>query len=331
MKAKALYGFSPDLAPFVRLSPFEQVAWLQATGSNAIFGGYQDPAFVEAAHAAGMPVYAEFSCFVGREWWERIPGSRPLTAEGARLEAEKWYYGVNPAVTAVRVDRLAALERLLLDYAPDGVWLDFIRWPCQWGVPAPVLPRTSFDSDTLLLFRHDTGIRVPTDDPQAAGRALLGRYEAEWTAWRCAQITTWVAAARAVVRRVRPQAVLGLFGVPWGLAERDGAITKVIGQDYRALGQYVDIFSPMVYHRMCGEAIDWIATITEEVHALSGKPVWPIIQAVDEPATLPGEEYGRALDAALHSTASEGVMVFTLEAATAGAKLAVTREKLARS
>ena len=331
MKTKALYGFSPDLAPLLRLSPTEQVAWLQATGSNAIFGGYQDPAFVEAAHAAGMPVYAEFSCFVGREWWERIPSSRPLTAEGARLEGEKWYYGVNPDVTAVRVDRLAALERLLLDYAPDGVWLDFIRWPCYWGVPAPVLPRTSFDSDTLLLFGHDTGIRVPTDDPQAAGRALLGRYEAEWTAWRCAQITTWVAAARAVVRRVCPQAVLGLFGVPWGLTERDGAITKVIGQDYRALGQYVDIFSPMVYHRMCGEAIDWIATITEEVHALSGKPVWPIIQAVDEPATLPGEEYGRALDAALHSTASEGVMVFTLEAAIAGAKLAVTREKLARS
>jgi hypothetical protein len=138
-----------------------------------------------------------------------------------------------------------------------------------------------------------------------------------------------VAAAREVVRRVRPQAVLGLFGVPWGLSERDGAITKVIGQDYRALGQYVDIFSPMVYHRICGQTIDWIATIVEEVHALSGKPVWPIIQAVDEPAPLPAEEYGRALDAALHSTASEGVMVFTLEAATAGAKLAVTREKLA--
>jgi hypothetical protein len=87
----------------------------------------------------------------------------------------------------------------------------------------------------------------------------------------------------------------------------------------------------MVYHRMCGQTPAWIAEVTEEVHALSGKPVWPIIQAVGEPATLPAEEYGRALDAALHSTASEGVMVFTLEAAIAGAKLAVTREKLARS
>jgi hypothetical protein len=137
-----------------------------------------------------------------------------------------------------------------------------------------------------------------------------------------------VAAARAVVRRICPQGVLGLFGVPWRLTERDGAILSVVGQDYRALGQYVDIFSPMVYHRKCGQTIDWIATITEEVHTLSGKPVWPIIQAVDEPSPLPSEEYGQALDAALHSMASEGVIVFTLEAATAEAKLAVTREKL---
>ena len=328
MKTTALYGFSPDLATTAHTSPVEQVAWLQSLGSNAVFGGYEDRAFVEAAHAAGMPVYAEFGCFVGREWWERIPSSRPVTAAGTLLQPEPSYYGVNPTVAAVREERLAALERLLLDFAIDGVWLDFIRWPCHWEVPAPFLPRTSFDSLTLALFRHDTGIEVSTDDPVTASRTLLDRYEAEWTAWRCAQITSWVAAARAVVQRVRPHVVLGLFGVPWRLQERDGAILSVIGQDYRALGQYVDVFSPMVYHRMCGQTPAWIAEVTEEVHRLSGKPVWPIIQAVDEPATLPAEEYGRALDVALHSTASEGVLVFTLKAAIEGAKLQVTREKL---
>ena len=93
----------------------------------------------------------------------------------------------------------------------------------------------------------------------------------------------------------------------------------------------MDVFSPMAYHRKCGQTPAWIAEVTEEVHRLSGKPVWPIIQAVDEPATLPAEEYGRALDAALHSTASEGVLVFTLEGAIEGAKLQVTREKLGGS
>ena len=81
----------------------------------------------------------------------------------------------------------------------------------------------------------------------------------------------------------------------------------MIGQDYRALGQYVDVFSPMVYHRMCGYPPEWIAGVTDEVHALGGKPVWPIVQSVDDPEPLPADEYGAALDAALESPASEGV------------------------
>ena len=136
MKTTALYGFSPDLATTAHTSPVEQVAWLRSLGSNAVFGGYEDRAFVDAAHAAGMPVYAEFGCFEGREWWERIPGSRPVTAAGTLLQPESWYYGVNPTVAAVREERLAELERLLLDFAIDGVWLDFIRWPCFATTPA---------------------------------------------------------------------------------------------------------------------------------------------------------------------------------------------------
>jgi hypothetical protein len=328
MKTQALYGFSPTLPPIMGRSPAEQVAWLRGLGCTAIFGGYQDPAFVAAAHAAGMMVYAEFGCFVGQTWWEQCLASRPITATGGPLEPEGWYYGVNPTVPEVRAAQLAALERLLLAYPLDGVWLDFIRWPCHWEVGAPYLPHTAFDPRTLTLFRRATGIAIPTADPTAAGRLLFGAHAPAWTAWRCAQITEWVAAAQAVVRRVRPGALLGLFGVPWRLTDHDGAILNVIGQDYRSLGQYVDVISPMVYHRMCGQPVGWIAAVTAEVQRLSGKPVWPIIQAVNEPASLPAAEYGAALDAALDCPAASGVVVFTLEGAIAGAKLAVTRAKL---
>jgi hypothetical protein len=135
--------------------------------------------------------------------------------------------------------------------------------------------------------------------------------------------------AREALQRARPGALLGLFGVPWRLADYDGAILSIIGQDYRALGDHVDIFSPMVYHRMCGFDTAWIGRVTAEVHALSGKPLWPIVQSVDEPGPLSAEEYGEALDAALHSPASDGVLVFTLDGALAADKLAVTRNRFA--
>ena len=111
MKTKALYGFSADLPPFAGKSAVEQIAWLRSVGCTAIFGGYESPAFVAAAHAAGMSIYAEFGCFVGRQWWQQMPESRPITAAGAPLEPEGWYCGVNPAIPGVRQERLAAFER----------------------------------------------------------------------------------------------------------------------------------------------------------------------------------------------------------------------------
>jgi hypothetical protein len=232
----------------------------------------------------------------------------------------------------VRQQQLEALERLLTGYAIDGVWLDFIRWPCHWESPAPYLPRTSFDLETLARFSRDTGVALPPGDVPTVAQVLLAQHGAGWTAWRCGQVTSWVADARAVLERARPDAVLGLFGVPWRLVDHGGAILAIIGQDYRALAQYVDVFSPMVYHRMCGQPPDWIGRIAEEIHVLSGKPVWPIIQSVDEPTPLPPEEYGQAIDVALHSGSSNGVLVFTMKGTvTDEAKLAVTKARFRQS
>ena len=330
VKVKSLYGFSPQLEPFVGKTPDEQVSILRRWGNTAVFGGYRTSEFMDAAHRAGIRVYAEFGCFVGECWWKEVPASRPITDQGKPLDNDDRYYGVNPTTPQVRQERLKALQQLLTDYEIDGVWLDFIRWPCHWEVHNPYLARTSFDSDTLGRFRRDTGIEFPAGDIPTIARIVLRRYPAEWTAWRCQQITSWVAEAKAVLNRVRPDAILGLFGVPWRLADRDGAILSVVGQDYRALGQYVDVFSPMVYHLMCGYDTGWIDQVTKEVHALSGKPIWPIIQSVDMPTPLSAEEYAQALDVALRSPASDGVLVFTMKGALDEAKLAVTRERFNR-
>jgi hypothetical protein len=100
--------------------------------------------------------------------------------------------------------------------------------------------------------------------------------------------------------------------------------TLTVGQDYSALGQYVDIVSLMVYHLMCGHGPAWISQVVTEIRALSGNPVWPIIQSVDMPALLPAAEYEQALEIALSSPASNGVLVFTMQGALDPDKLART-------
>jgi hypothetical protein len=320
-KVTSLYGYSPALAPFAGKSPAEAVDVLRRWGITVVFGGHQDPRFVEAARQAGLKVYAEFGCFVGRDWWDRVPSSRPITDAGVPLAEEGTYCGVNPSTPEVRQAQWAAFEQLLLEYDLDGVWLDFIRWPCHWEVHHPQLYHTSFDRATLARFGADLSLELPTE-PAPAANMVLRRYPAEWTAWRCRQITSWAAGAREILRRCRPQAIMGLFGVPWRLADHDQAILRIIGQDYRALGQHVDVLSPMVYHLMCGREPGWIDQVVSEVHALSGTPVWPIIQSVDMPTALSALEYDRALEVALGSPASDGVLVFTMQGALDPDKLA---------
>ncbi len=320
---KAFYGFNATLPPFADKSAADQAALLKRWGATAIFGGYEDPAFVDAVHAQGMQIYAEFGCFQGQAWWQAFPASHPTLADGSLLEPIDWYHGVNPSVPAVREQQLANLATLLTTHKLDGVWLDFIRWPCRWESATPRLLQTSFDPTTLARFAADKGLALTDVDQWRAQPMGHPDYTNLWRDWRSDQITSWVAAARAVVDAVRPQATLGLFAIPWRQADFGGAIRTVIGQDFAALAPYVDIFSPMTYHLMCGQPVPWIDAVTQEIVSITHKSVCPVIQAVDHPGPLSNRDYTAALTTT--TAAADGVIVFTLQGIIAGDRIAATQ------
>ena len=330
-RVKALYGFSPQLGPFQGKSPAQMADLLRGWGADAIFGGYQDEGLVAAAHAAGLQVYAEFGCFVREQWWATRPESRPITAEGEPLPVVEWYAGVTPSIPAVRQALLDQLAQLVREHDVDGVWLDFIRWPSRWESPEPRLYQTSFDPHSLRQFRQDTGLELPDMEAKSSAALILARHAEAWTAWKCQQITSWVQQAReAISAQARRSCLLGLFGVPWHRDDREGAVTRIMGQDFAALGEHIDVFSPMVYHRMCGQPVPWIADITGHVHGLSGKPVWPIIQTMSQPDALSDDEFRQAIDVAWAASGSSGVILYHLKGLLEEGKLAVAQQRFAR-
>ena len=323
---KALYGFKPSLSVFQGHSSEQQVNLLKSWGVDAIFGGYEDNRFVDAAHALGISVYAEFGCFRGKNWWEDIPDSRPITPKGSPLEPVDWYYGVNPSVLDVRQQLLTRLRELLSNYQVDGVWLDFIRWPCRWEKKNPQLIQTSFDPHTIQRFTSDTKIALKGED---TATQILTHHANEWTRWKCEQVRSWVAEARTIVDTVRPEVTLGMFAIPWLPNDFDGAITSIIGQDFDQLAPYIDVFSPMTYHRMCHRPVSWIETITSHLKQTTNKPVVPIIQSVDLPDVLPIDDYSESLEIA--QSVGEGVIVFTLESMLEEKRLDATRQAFHKS
>jgi hypothetical protein len=297
-RLRAIYGFSKT---YFKGKSNDQIArWLLEHRFNAVFGGYKDRRLVETLKHRGIRVYAEAAIFYSSTEWRRHPETRPINAAGKPIEKIKWYRGLCPNQDRLIKKRLGFIRQLVKKYRVDGVWLDFMRYPCHWEVLEPKLEQTCFCPVCLKKFRMDTGINHPKDNPSA------------FAEWKTDQIAGFVKRAAAVVKKENPGALVGLFAVPWKKGERENAIIDIIGQDYEKLAPHVDIFSPMVYHKMVGEKPEWISDMVLYTGRLTKKPVVPIIQAASEPSRLEDDEFVRCVHQALKFP-SRGVILLSMK------------------
>jgi hypothetical protein len=309
---RALYGLSRKHRTFAGKSPDAIAAWLKRHQFNAVFGGYRDTALVGALKRRGIKVYAEIALFVGKKHWRRHPESRPITAKGKPIKRQGWYAGVCPNQPWLRAAKLKQIQRLVRRYGVDGVWLDFIRFPGRWEGRRPKLSQTCFCPVCLRRFTRETGITLPSSlsGPAPKAQWILAHHRRRFVKWKVDRIAEFAREARRVARKADPELVVGLFGVPWRVDEKGGAIRAILGQDHKVLARHVDVISPMVYHRMVGRKVAWIGELTSHLHSLTGKPVLPVVQACSVPTRLSDDEFIAAVRAALRPPSS-GVIVFS--------------------
>lgn len=314
-KIKAVYGFSSELSYFKDKSNSEIVSLLKEWNVNTIFGGYQDEDLVEQLHQSGIKVFAEVSFFSGQKWWRKYPNSRPITADGKRLEKEEWYAGVTPTDRDVFNNVLKRIDHIITSTAIDGIWLDFFRWPCHWESPQPNFYQTSFDDRTVDLFLKLKHISIPKNiiNPLERNKWILKEKLDFWTDFKCDQIIQLSREVRNFVKAKNKNIIIGLFNIPWTDEDFDGALKKIIGQDLARLASYIDIFSPMVYHALCGQAEQWAEKITGYVYHKTGKPVLPIVQSVDIPRKITAIEFENVLKYSINVRGSNGIIIFNLK------------------
>ena len=107
--------------------------------------------------------------------------------------------------------------------------------------------------------------------------------------------------------------LIGLFHLPWTDEDYDGAMKKIVGQDLARLAPYIDIFSPMVYHAMCGQSPQWVAEMTKYVYQKTNKLVLPIIQSMDIPRKVTDVEFEKSLNSGFQIKESAGIIVFNIK------------------
>lgn len=277
----------------------EKLSMAVNLGINAVFTSFKnlDKRLIKKLKSNNFKIYAEISSFVGEELWEKYPKSRPIDENGAKIKRIDWYAGVCPNHPQVRKDKLQLINSIIYNYEIDGLWLDFIRYPCHWEVLNPDLTEYCFCPNCLEKFKNEIGGK-----PQGI----------QWVRWKCNQIIKFVADVKNLIKQSGKNIKLGMFSVPWRESDFDGAIEKVIGQDFKSLRKYIDVFSPMVYHKMCGRQTRWIHEIVTYMDKVAGKPILPIIQTEDRPEKISQDEFREEMVYATESP-SEGAIIFFWE------------------
>ncbi len=332
----ALWGFAPE-GPFAG-TPKETAAVLYQNNINAVFVDTIAPELHNTLKSIGVKVYTTVNVFGGSAPWRRFPSLRPVDRQGNRVAAapgngicptQRWYWP--------RLLRQIAQKR---DAGFDGIWLDFLRFSGHWETPTPELMETCFCDSTLADFERRSGIMIPdhlpldsTDGTTGGTKAsklaaqanwILGHHRREWTLYKIAVITDFAQQARDTIAK-KPGVMMGLFAVPWQREEFNRAVISLFGQDYRQLSSQFDVFSPMLYHELCGRPVEWISQFVKYTASETNKPVWPIIQTdLGGEHNLPDDEFSAAVLHGLEAPAT-GIIIFRQQTLLSAKQLSILR------
>ncbi|MCW5965877.1 MAG: hypothetical protein KIT83_17700 [Bryobacterales bacterium] len=290
---------------------------LDLHGVNAVFvhGGSINAELVERASSEGAKVYAEFATLNGKGYVETHPEAWPINERGEQAPAATWFLGACPTEPGFRAYRLQQLGDLLDKFALAGVWMDYFHWHAQFEEPEPILPETCFCPSCLGAFERATGLRPGGASTAEKASWILGRHDSTWRDWRAEVLVEWARLCRGVLRRKRPEALLGVYHCPWTDAEFNGARRRTLGLDFDLLSPEVDVFSPMVYHKRMGRDPHWVRDYVEWISQRlpASVRIWPIVQAHGSPSAVSAAEFEQVMRGGASGRAS-GLQMFTIGA-----------------
>ena len=114
--------------------------------------------------------------------------------------------------------------------------------------------------------------------------------------------------------RLRPDVRISLAALPWRPEDHDNAVYEVVGQDFEALAEVIDVFNPMSYYLLSERPVAWIGEVNEYFARITGRPVLAfrdLSSSVTQSSwiNLTAEDWDEAYTQAL-SGGSKGLIAF---------------------
>ena len=290
-------------------------------GLNAIFVrsiSLSDELF-ETSQEQNVKVFVEFPTLLGRNYVEDHPEAWPIDETGEKSPPADWFMGVCPTDPDFKEFRSNQLHEILDNYEVGGIFLDYVHWHAQFESADPILPETCFCDRCTAKFSDHAGLDIPGADIPERAQWILENADPQWRDWRNFVLNEWMKDMKAIVRKIQPEALVGIFYCSWFPDDHDGALYNTLGIDVEAFAEIADVLSPMLFHKMKDRSPEWLSEYTSwlgnliETSVEDVPMVWPIVQAHDNPVEVSPEEFRQVMIEGAKPP-STGIMMFSDQA-----------------
>ena len=276
--------------------------------------------FNELAKEHGIMTFMILPDFYDPTALEADPDLYAITDQGEKA-IEEWVKFVCPSREDYRKQKIKNITKLIREHDPDGISLDFIRYFSFWEKVYPdrhpdSIPNTCFCPHCLEKFQSEKQIDIPDTigDSGSIAEWIQTNHSEDWIKWKCSIITSMAEEIVTEAKKIKPEITVNLHVVPWRKDDFDGAIRKIVAQDFPALSKYADILSPMTYAHMTMREPAWINSVVTGIEEQTECMVIPSVQVnkayLTEPVKL--EEFEETILEALKMPSS-GVFFWSWE------------------
>ncbi len=254
-------------------SGVDQTAYLSRFSDR--LAAFRDQEWTAALKRHGVRVIQTSAVLFDPPALERFPGARPIDACGQPEPWTDWYIGICPTHPGYLAHKQSLLSQVVRDLAPDGLFLQFMRFPGFWedwtwnpDYRFSERDRFCFCDRCLTQFLADRGSTAATGDR----RTLVTDRVDEWNAWRCERIVSIVRTIRDDALATNPQSTVTLNTLPFPASDFDGSDVRrtVAAQDLSRLSEVVDTFELMTYLQILKRPIDWIDDAVASARNVAG-------------------------------------------------------------
>ncbi len=229
----------------------------------------------------GYKVFISFPVFFNRKMLKAFNELHAIDSNGKCLPKILWYRGINPSVKWYRKLQLKKLRYIVKGFKANGIVLDFIRYPLHWEHKSKVFIDSSFDKITLKQFEKYLNKKIPFDlnKTRKVSSWIYKNHRKKWVEFKCRVIYSFVKKVKLMIKKHNTKMRLGVFMIPWKNSDYLGAVKNIAAQDISLLKKTVDFISPMVYHKLLGNNVNWLSNTIKYFADNTGGRTLPILQA----------------------------------------------------